>query len=414
MRPSYILLAVLLLAAIPPVHANLPDFYVMDYSPKVVEPGGTYNLTITLKNLGVRRASYVKVDLNSNETSPIYPLGGMKIFVGDPKPARESTMVAGEGYFGIVHQGEAINITFPIWVERNTSEGAYPTPLNFRWFLETEFEKGGQDVSLVMYVKKSDPAVEMEKALPAYVKPERDFPVGVKLVNTGNVGLKNLDVNVSTSNASTLQSKTPNNFHFEGLMPGESIPMNLTFIINKNTPTGIYPIPINLRFESYSGFVKEQTETLPIMVRGFATIDIGGVSTDPIRIVSGESFTLDIKVENVEFEKAKAVKVSIDLPFTGNREAFIGELKRDDDAPAIFILRAGDPGEYKYKVRIEYLDDTGRQALEENLVLVVYPGRGGPGPLTIGGLGVLLLIGYLLWRRAMTPIQVYLRWREGR
>ena len=138
------------------------------------------------------------------------------------------------------------------------------------------------------------------------------------------------------------------------------------------------------------------------------------MSTDPTWVVSGESFTLNIKVENVEFEKAKAVKVFIDLPFTGNREAFIGELKRDDDAPAIFVLRAGDPGEYRYKARIEYLDDTGRQALEENLVLIVYPGRGGPSPLLLAGLGALILIGYLLWRRAMTPIQVYLRWREGR
>lgn len=414
MRPIHILLAILLLAAVPPAHANLPDFYVMDYNPKIVEPGETYNLTIVLKNLGTRRASYVKVDLNFNETSPIYPLGGMKAYVGDPKPARESTLVAGEGYFGIIHQGDEVHISFPIYVKRNTSEGAYSTELTFRWFQETEFEKGYQGVTLVMYVKKVDPALEMEKALPAYVKPERDFPVGIKLLNTGNVGLKNLDVNVSTGNASTLQSKTPNNFHFEGLMPGESLPLNLTFITNKNTPTGIYTIPINLRFESYGGFIKEQTETLPIMVRGFATIDIGGVGTDPIRVVSGESFTLNIKVENVEFEKAKAVKVFIDLPFTGNREAFIGELKRDDDAPAIFVLKAGEPGEYRYKVRIEYLDDTGRQALEENLILVVYPGRGGLSPLAIGGLVFFLLVGYLLWRRAMTPIQVYLRWREGR
>jgi hypothetical protein len=409
-----VLLAVffVLLFLTPPVSARYTaDFFAVDFEPKVVQPGESYTLNVTLKNLGSRQALYVRVEFNPNGTSPIYAIGPMKLQVSAPSPAEEPapfSYVAKEGdsyrtvtetYFGIIRQEEEIRLSYPIYVQRNTSEGVYPTPLRFLWSEETVFERGEDSVYLNFFVEQPDPALEVEKEVPTFVRSEETFEVDLEIVNTGRTALKNLDVNVSSTNFSAIQSLTPNNFHFEDIAPRRSLPLSLTFITNKNTPTGLYAIPVTLTYESYGGFRKEQTEILSIMVRGFATLDVGAVSTDPIRVEAGKPFTLTVRIENVEEAKAKAVKAWIDLPFLGNHEAFIGELKRDDDAPAIFLLEAGEAGVYPYNLTLSYLDDTGTHQRSESMTLVVYPPRN-RSPLFLlflgaAGGGALLLY----WRR---------------
>ncbi len=68
-----------------------------------------------------------------------------------------------------------------------------------------------------------------------------------------------------------------------------------------------------------------------------------------------------------------SAKADIDLPFTGTKTAYLGKIEPDNDAPAIFNLRADDAGDYRYNLTVRYEDDLGTHELNEELNIVVYP-----------------------------------------
>jgi len=48
---------------------------------------------------------------------------------------------------------------------------------------------------------------------------------------------------------------------------------------------------------------------------------------------------------------------------TGNRQSFIGKIKPNNDAPALFMLDGGSGGTYEYNVTITYTDDLGTHTI---------------------------------------------------
>ena len=47
------------------------------------------------------------------------------------------------------------------------------------------------------------------------------------------------------------------------------------------------------------------------------------------------------------------------FPMSGGKEAYVGKIEPNNDAPAVFSLQAGDPGNYAYNLTVEYQDDYG-------------------------------------------------------
>ena len=94
---------------------------------------------------------------------------------------------------------------------------------------------------------------------------------------------------------------------------------------------------------------------------------------------------------------------AVDLQIPGAREAFIGKIKRGNDAPATFIMEGADAGTYPYTATITYTDDWGTHTLTRDLTLTI-PGGDGSG-MVIGGVLLFVLLGAGgLW---------YLRRRNG-
>ena len=68
------------------------------------------------------------------------------------------------------------------------------------------------------------------------------------------------------------------------------------------------------------------------------------------------------------------MKASIDLPFSGSTEAFVGRIEPNNDAPAVYALQAGDAGDYTYNLSVQYQDDYGVHTHEETLRMTVLKG----------------------------------------
>ena len=82
---------------------------------------------------------------------------------------------------------------------------------------------------------------------------------------------------------------------------------------------------------------------------------------DPVRIKKGDAVSLIIRLENTGTDNANSVKASIDLPMSGGKDAYVGKIEPNNDAPAVFALQAGNPGTYPYNLTVQYEDDYGVQ-----------------------------------------------------
>ena len=110
-----------------------------------------------------------------------------------------------------------------------------------------------------------------------------------------------------------------------------------------------------------------------VPVKGKAEISIKSLTTDPIRINPGDRFTMILRIENTGTDDAKSVSASVDLPMDGNREAFIGKIEPDNDAPAVFYLRDRDDGEIPYTLRVRSTDEYRTHTVEKPLTISVTP-----------------------------------------
>jgi hypothetical protein len=274
---------------------------------------------------------------------------------------------------GEIGPGQSIPITFLI--RAPAKDGIYFPEI---WIDVTGGESVRQPIPVnvntqIALLKK--PAITVSKTIPDSVNPGDDFPVRVVLENNGLSGADEIVVSVNSS-TSTIAPKTPNNYHFDRLSKGEKVTLDMNFATDKNTPLGLNPITLTIRFANADGTYITQTETLGIPIKGKATIGIASVSTDPERIKKGDPVTLIIRLENTGTDNANSVKASIDLPMSGGKEAYVGKIEPNNDAPAVFSLQAENPGNYAYNLTVEYQDDYGMHSKTERLTMTVLDGNG--------------------------------------
>ena len=274
---------------------------------------------------------------------------------------------------GEIGPGQSIPLTFLI--RAPSKDGIYFPEI---WIDVTGGESVRQPIPVnvntqIAILKK--PAITVLKTIPDSVNPGDDFPVRVVLENNGLSGADEIVVSVNSS-TSTIAPKTPNNYHFDRLSKGEKVTLDMNFATDKNAPLGLSPVTLTIRFANADGTYTTQTETLGIPIKGKATIGIASVSTDPERIKKGDPVTLIIRLENTGTDNANSVKASIDLPMSGGKEAYVGKIEPNSDAPAVFSLQAADPGNYAYNLTVEYQDDYGMHTKTERLTMTVLDGNG--------------------------------------
>lgn len=85
----------------------------------------------------------------------------------------------------------------------------------------------------------------------------------------------------------------------------------------------------------------------------------------------GDSVSLILRLENTGTDDAKSVRASLDIPFEGIKEAFVGTIEPNNDAPAVFNLKATRSGEITYTLQVTYQDDYGKHTISEPLSLPV-------------------------------------------
>jgi len=383
---KWILIAVLLLSIFTPLtSAQSPALTITNYTiqPEILTPGELGTVTVMIKNTAVNASADIE-----------------DIYLFAPRFEHDYQRFK---HVGVLGGGSSTLITFAFTAPEK--EGIYFPEIHIVYHPEgshliRETIRYPFPVRVNERTSLKEVSLEVEKDIPRKISPGDDFTLSLKFTNKGETAAH--DVFVEIGELQSIYSNDPNNYYIRRLDPGESFEIKLNFKSSEDTPTGMITIPISITYEGLSSEVKTQNETAGIEVIGTAELSISNIKTDPLNIKQGDDFTLFVRIENAGDGDAKSVKASVNLPFEGSRDAFLGKIEVDEDAPAVFRLRASDSGQFNYKLNIEYSDDSGKYAVDEELSLYVEP-QNTTNLIIPVALAVLILfitgIAFIPWRR---------------
>lgn len=364
-------------------------------------PGDEGTITVTLTNTAkeaVRTSSDTSTGPGT-ETRTETTSTAINAYVESVTLKGEGLQVLSGAYGEVGEVGPGQSVTLTFLVRAPAEEGIYFPEVWVR-------VQGARSVKFPVPVNVNSayavirrPAITVARTVPDQVVPGESFSLGLVLTNVGGARARDLSVQVSTNDS--LVSLTPEHYYFESLEPGEEVGLDLTFSTDRKTPTGIQQVPIALAYRVPDTTKTNMTETVGVQVKGRAEMGIASLSTDPPRLAAGDPFTLIIRIENTGTDDANSVRATIDLPFEGNKEAFVGTIEPDNDAPAVFLLRAGEAGDRPYRLTVTYQDDWGEHAAEEDLGLTV-EATDRSGLLIALAVLVVAAVAAFLWMRRRT------------
>ena len=258
----------------------------------------------------------------------------------------------------VIRAPERSGIYLPeVWIDvKDGTSTRYPVKVNVNTDISTQ--------------KK--PSLSITQNLPDRVAPGETCAATITVKNTGLARASDISMGVNSSTKSLVLTTT-GRYYIEHLDPGEESSMTLHLATDRDTPLGIDPVNLLISYRNPDGTAERQTEIIGIPVKGRADIAVSSVTTDPVRPVPGSPFTLILRIENTGTDRATSVRATLDSPFAGTRNSFIGSIDKDSDAPAIFYLQATSDGTVPANLTISYNDDFGSHTISERTTIVTSP-----------------------------------------
>ncbi|NMB78936.1 MAG: S-layer protein [Methanomicrobiales archaeon] len=375
--PRYLvlLLALALFTITVPASAENPTVMVADYSisPPVLQPGDVGTITAIIKNTASSAVQMENKGLQSGGSFENTRSTDIGVNIESVQLDSKEVEVISGNYkrIGAIGPGQSIPITFLI--RAPAKDGIYFPEI---WIDVT----GGQSVrqpvpvnvnTQIAILKK--PALTILKTVPDGVSPGDEIPVSVVIRNDGLSRADQITVTVNSS-SSSISPKTPGTYHISQLQKGENATLDMLFSSDKKAPVGINRVVLTTSYANTDGTMNTQTEILAIHMKGRAKIGIASLTTDPVQVRTGKPVSLIIRLENTGTDNANSVKATVDLPFPGSKDAYVGRIEPKNDAPAVFALQATRPGTYTYNLTVQYEDDFGVQTRQESVQMTVFDG----------------------------------------
>jgi len=402
---SFPILVIALLVLIPALAADNPTVMVTGYqiSPDVVLPSEAVSITITLTNTAdqaSRTASSTtgagsSGSISESLTTPVNAyiesatlktkdfqvLNGWYEDIGEIGPRQSVNLT----FF--LTAPEATGVYFPeAWIRiRDSGSVKYPIPVNVN----------------SPYALSKKPSFRVDRAVLDQIVPGTSFNLAVDLTNEGRSKAHDITVLIETPEHS-ITSLSPEQYYIKDIGQDETYHLNLSFATDKDIPVGILQFPLSITYLTTDNTRSEQRSQIGIRIQGKGEIGISKYQISPQQIQIGDTFSLILRLENTGTDDAKSVRASLDIPFEGIKEGFVGTIEPGNDAPAVFNLKATRAGEIFYILNVTYLDDYGKHSISEPLSLSIQE-KGGMSLLilflAILGAGIVVY----LYKRRLSP-----------
>jgi hypothetical protein len=362
------------MVTIAPAAATDPTVIISDYSvtPAVLMPGDMGTVTLTIKNTAQAASEKENTGIVSGGTFANTKSTDINVFIENVHLEENGIVVLTDDVerLGELGPGQSIPVMFVIrapersgiylpevWIDvKDGRSTRYPVKVNVNTDISTQ--------------KK--PSLSITQDLPDRVAPGETCAATITVKNTGLARASDISMGVNSSTKSLVLTTT-GRYYIEHLDPGEESSMTLHLATDRDTPLGIDPVNLLISYRNPDGTAERQTEIIGIPVKGRADIAVSSVTTDPVRPVPGSPFTLILRIENTGTDRATSVRATLDSPFAGTRDSFIGSIDKDSDAPAIFYLQVTKDGTVPANLTISYDDDFGPHMISERTTIVTSP-----------------------------------------
>ena len=336
-----------------PANAEL-DIVLDNISPQPVEPGHDFVLSVNLAN---ENTDIKAVTLRILPDSPI-----------TLKDEKDEVVDAGD----IIRYGAVVQ-TYSLHVNPRTPSGEYEIDFRARWSSNDQVRETNKTIKVAV---RGVPQLALSNISinPEHISPQDSFELAFTVSNEGTgiagdvlVGMATAGLPFVIDGADTTVIKS--------LDPGGSSRLNYHVMVKDRADISSYSIPIKMGYKDEDG--KNHTSEIFVGARvlGRAKLSIANIKTEPLNPAKDDLVTMTMRIENSGTGDAKSAKITF-TSSEGNKTAFLGKIKPNDDAPAVFTFLASQSGEMPYSATVEFEDDLGVHSQTWTLGQYVYT-RGG-------------------------------------
>jgi len=255
--------------------------------------------------------------------------------------------------------GCSMDNTYYLIVDADAKSGLYP--LTFEISYENVIVKPSETIDIKI-VGKPDILLQTTNTDTNVTSGEK-FNLEIQVDNIGTGIARNIKIIPNSENIMMLGSNV--NLVNE-ILPSETKTLTSEFIIKESLEPDTYKFPIILEYVDEQGNSYTESFDIGINVLNKADIGIQSIKINPTNPTLLDQVHLEGILENTG--KGEANKVAIEL-ITENKkyQAFVGQLKADDDAPFYFDAKPETVGINTAKLKISYYDDFGYHEIETTL-----------------------------------------------
>jgi hypothetical protein len=340
--------------------------YLVDPNP--VKPGKPAKVTVLLTNSGNETASQVLVRVTSEGGLLLAGPRGDSFPVGDLRP------------------GASASVEMPLVVSVSAKAGPQPQGLAITYLQKGEAKTTSSSMTIeVGKVVATAPLLLLREFSTGkdVLKPGDQFTLDMQIENVGDEDAANMLVTFGTvpassdatpgggSSSSTTSSTTFAPVGFGGSVfvgtvkaKGGKLQMTQTFIVNGSVDSGIYGLPITLRYQKADGANGQDSLSAPLVVVMPPQLQLSLQNPVPPLVNVGEPVSLALRVGNKGKKQVNFVKALVEAEngeVVSGQETPLNPMQVNDDVTINASVNPTGAGPVKITLMLVYLNDLNRQ-----------------------------------------------------
>lgn len=358
---------------------SAPLITLLTYSitPEVVQPGQIAVIRAHIQNTGTRAASQVVIRLAAG-TEPVLIAGPR----GDTFPV------------GDIQPGSTAIIDLPVFVAQAAKTGVQAQGFVLSHVIDGKVTEQPTSLAVsVAAVVRPRPIFLLEDVVisTTEVKPGDQFNLSFRLRNVGNANADNLLVAFGSVDSSgggsdgggsgsppgegsgtTTTVRSSTQFAPVGtgasqfvarINAGDSVSLSQDFIASAALESGVYLLPITLRYAREDGTTATETFSATVVVVGLPKLQVTFDSPLPEQAEVGSTIPLAVTFTNRASKALMVDRISVSgegIDVLDGASTPIGQLKTDEQTSINAMIMPNAEGEFSVTFNIHYIDDLNR------------------------------------------------------
>ena len=327
--------------------ATLPAILIEKVDPQPVEPGRDFTIDTTLFNRQTSDTGNFKVELEYQ-----FPFI-LKSSTEDFSSVNVCGGCSKKNNYFLSIEPTAVSGTYPLFIKESTGDTVV------RQKVDVKIQ--GRPNIIFSTVSALD-----------NITPNSRFTVTLEVTNVGSGQARQIKLQPESANFNVLGGSLK---IIDILNATRTKEISFDFVSSSTLEANSYSIPFRMIYLDEQGSTTNSSQNLGVRV-----VNKGDINIQTIKVVSntgspiistGEPFTVIARLENVGFGDADSVSAEISCPFAPDKKAFIGQLQKDEDAPAVIEMTSSRSGSFTCNLLVSFKDDTGTYQLSDSFDVTI-------------------------------------------